>query len=122
VRWEANRAKNERQHVQEQKERLKDVARASTMTHGEENPSKSESSREDEGDEDGEEGEIIFPRALPPESLLSLGDIFGRQMGADAGEASSLPSQPDLALVCFILLGMCACITGAWMTYLPYTL
>jgi hypothetical protein len=30
----------------------------------------------------------------------------------------SLPSQPVFVLVCFILLGTCACIAGAWMTYL----
>jgi hypothetical protein len=72
---------------------------------GEETPSESESSgngREEE-DEDGE-GEIISPPQSPPESLLSLGDLFYRQMGiparvcqakrpqADANGASSLPS------------------------------
>jgi hypothetical protein len=59
------------------------------------------------------EGEIISsPQSPPPESLLSLGDLFGRQMGilarvhqvkcpqADASGASSLLLQPDLALVC----------------------
>jgi hypothetical protein len=97
---------------------------------GEETPSESESSGEDEGDEEEDEGELIFPRAPPPENLPSPGDLFGRHMGAltsarqvklpwaDASGASSLLLQPGLALVCSTLLGMSACSTGAWMTYL----
>jgi ABC-type Mn2+/Zn2+ transport system permease subunit len=37
----------------------------------------------------------------------------------DADGSSSLPSQLGLALVCSVLLGMCACVAGVWMTYLP---
>jgi hypothetical protein len=40
----------------------------------------------------------------------------------DAGGASSMPSQPNLTLVYSVLLGMCACLAGAWMTYLPCVL
>jgi hypothetical protein len=37
----------------------------------------------------------------------------------DAGGVSSLPLELSLMLVCSALLGTCACVTGAWMTYLP---
>jgi hypothetical protein len=54
--------------------------------HGEETPSESESSG-DGGEEEGQdrEGEIISPPQSPlPESLLSLDDLFGWQMGIPA--------------------------------------
>jgi hypothetical protein len=93
-------------------------------------PSESESLGEDEGYEAEEEGEIIFLRAPTPKNLPSHGDIFGRPMGAlasahrakrpraDAGGASSLPSQPALTLVCSVLLETRSCVAGAWMTFL----
>jgi hypothetical protein len=43
-------------------------------------PSKSESTRDVEVDEE-EEGEIIFPHSPLPENLPSPGDLFGQQMG-----------------------------------------
>jgi hypothetical protein len=47
---------------------------------GEGTPSKSESTRDVEVDEE-EEGEIIFPHSPLPENLPSPGDLFGQQMG-----------------------------------------
>jgi hypothetical protein len=114
VMWEANRAVNERQRVQKQRRRHMSAAQVAAEACGEETPSKSESSGDggEEEDENGE-GEIISPTQSPtPENLLSLDELFGRQMGiparirqakhprADAGGASSLPSQPNLELVC----------------------
>jgi hypothetical protein len=112
------------------------AARAVTEVHGEKTPFESESSgdgREEEY-EDGE-GEIISPpHSPPPESLLLLGDLFGwltriparaRQATrprADAGAASSLPSQLDLALVCSFWLVVCSCAADAWVAYLPSAL
>jgi hypothetical protein len=108
---------------------------------GEETPSESESSG-DGGEEEEEdvEGEIISPHQSPPptppthppppDSLLSLGDLFGQQLGiparvcevkrprVDVGGASSLPSHPDLALVCSFWLVVCGCIIGAWLAHL----
>jgi hypothetical protein len=98
------------------------------------NPFRVRVSRGNEGDDDEEEREIIFPCSPLPEKLPSLGDLFGRQMRApasarwekcprvDAGGVSSLPLQPSFTLVHFVLLAMCACITGTWMTYLPSAL
>jgi hypothetical protein len=48
---------------------------------GEEAPYEPESSGEDEGDEDEEEGEIIFPRAPLPENLPSLGAFLVARWG-----------------------------------------
>jgi U3 small nucleolar RNA-associated protein 14 len=85
VRREANRAMNERHRTWKQR-RLRSTARAATEAHGEGTPSESESSGDsvEDEDEDGE-GEIISPpQSPPPESLLSLGDLFGWQMGIAA--------------------------------------
>jgi hypothetical protein len=80
ARQEANRAMNERQRVQKQRRRHSSVAWTAAEARGEETPFESESSGDDGEEEDKDrEGEIISPaQSTPTESLLSLGDLFGR--------------------------------------------
>jgi hypothetical protein len=63
-----------------QKRRLRSAARAVTEARGEETASKSESSGDDgeEEDKDGEGVTISPPQSSLLESLLSLGNLFGR--------------------------------------------
>jgi hypothetical protein len=82
TRWEANRAKNERQRRQ-----FQSAVRAATRARGwgEETPSEPESSGDgdEEEDEDEEEGEIIpSVPCSPPDIIPSLDDLFS-QIGGD---------------------------------------
>jgi hypothetical protein len=111
--------------VRKQEERRKGAARATAKLRGEESSSESETLGDNEEDE---EGEIISsPCSPPPPPLKSLplpGVLSGQQIGvpasarqakcprADAGEVSSPSSQPSLALVCSVLWGMHAYLTG----------
>jgi hypothetical protein len=107
------------------------LQRCAVVGRGGETPSESESSRDDEEEEEEEEGKVILHCSPLSENLPLPGDLFGRQMGAptsahwakrpwvDAYGVSSLPLQPDVTLVCSILLGTRAFIAGARMTYLP---
>jgi hypothetical protein len=110
--------------VRKQEERRKGAARATAKLRGEESSSESETLGDNEEDE---EGEIISSPCSPPPPLKSLplpGVLSGQQIGvpasarqakcprADAGEVSSPSSQPSLALVCSVLWGMHAYLTG----------
>jgi hypothetical protein len=80
VRWEANRADNERQCVRKQRRQLRSsaraVARARRVGGGTLSELGSSRANEEEG-EDEEEMEIISsPRSPSPESLLLPGDLL----------------------------------------------
>jgi hypothetical protein len=66
ARQEANRANNERWHARKQRRLLRSAARATVRAWGEETPSESKSSA------DEEEGEVISSPRAPPPPLISF--------------------------------------------------
>jgi hypothetical protein len=87
VRREANCAENERRHEQKQRRWLRSATRAAMRAWGEEIPSKSKSSgdEEKEQNEDKEWEVISSPCALSPKILPTPGGLFGWQAGILAG-------------------------------------